>query len=376
MATVSDVKTYSGSGYRAKVLSAQHYYAFGMQMPNKSFNLPSYSSLNRYRFGFNGMERDDEVSGQGNQYDYGMRMYSSRLGRFLSVDRLSAKRPYLSTYLYASNSPIRAIDNGDIDIIVNIWYKGQDGNYIKSESYYDYIETGEDLRNLERTPYEINLYGYLIDVNPASNVVESRFVVEKVVENANSALDGEQLAWRDNPGTTLVFKIQQKLGSFIGTAQFNNTAYDQDPLTGEYKNRITRISEAADGLLQLTILGKVGVGGGLKKFIIGELIDIGFEDGISKIIEKTGLTDQQTANLAYHSLKMMIEFRLKPKDITQMIENVQSSVNTSNEATNFAVEYMKQYGVDLNAPVDYKAAGKEAVKKIIKTKKFIDKSQR
>jgi hypothetical protein len=34
-----------------------------------------------YRYGFNGMEKDDEVkNGKGNSYDFGARMYDSRLG--------------------------------------------------------------------------------------------------------------------------------------------------------------------------------------------------------------------------------------------------------------------------------------------------------
>src|SRR4249919_2797107 len=36
-----------------------------------------------YRYGFNGKENDNEVKGQGDQQDYGMRIYDSRLGRFL-----------------------------------------------------------------------------------------------------------------------------------------------------------------------------------------------------------------------------------------------------------------------------------------------------
>jgi hypothetical protein len=40
---------------------------------------------NRYRFGFNGQEQDNEVSGEGNSYDFGARIYDSRLGRWMSV---------------------------------------------------------------------------------------------------------------------------------------------------------------------------------------------------------------------------------------------------------------------------------------------------
>jgi hypothetical protein len=50
------------------------------------------------------------VKGQGNQQDYGMRIYDPRLGRFLSVDPLTKSYPELTPYQFASNSPIVNID--------------------------------------------------------------------------------------------------------------------------------------------------------------------------------------------------------------------------------------------------------------------------
>ncbi len=49
-------------------------------------------TTNVYRYGFNGKESDDEIKGEGNQQDYGMRIYDTRLGRFLSVDPLECDR--------------------------------------------------------------------------------------------------------------------------------------------------------------------------------------------------------------------------------------------------------------------------------------------
>lgn len=61
-------------------------------------------------FAFNGKEKDDEVSGTGNQYDYGFRIYDPLTGKFLSVDPLTKKFPMLTPYQFASNTPIQAID--------------------------------------------------------------------------------------------------------------------------------------------------------------------------------------------------------------------------------------------------------------------------
>ncbi|WP_354028049.1 RHS repeat-associated core domain-containing protein [Chitinophaga sp. OAE865] len=63
-----------------------------------------------YRYGFNGKENDNEVKGEGNQQDYGMRVYDPRVGRFLSVDPLSAGYPWYTPYQFSGNTPIQAID--------------------------------------------------------------------------------------------------------------------------------------------------------------------------------------------------------------------------------------------------------------------------
>ncbi|MCB9059862.1 MAG: hypothetical protein H6627_14950 [Calditrichae bacterium] len=69
-----------------------------------------YAAANSYRYGFNGKEKDNEINGQGNQYDYGFRIYNPRIGRFLSVDPLTGSYPWYTPYQFAGNTPIQAID--------------------------------------------------------------------------------------------------------------------------------------------------------------------------------------------------------------------------------------------------------------------------
>ena len=69
-----------------------------------------YPSTIKYRYGFNGKEYDNEVKGEGNQQDYGMRIYDPRLVRFLSVDPITEEYPELTPYQFASNRPIDGID--------------------------------------------------------------------------------------------------------------------------------------------------------------------------------------------------------------------------------------------------------------------------
>lgn len=53
---------------KEQLKSATDYYPFGMVMPGRTY------STDNYRYGFNGEEKDNEVSGSGNQYDYGFRI--------------------------------------------------------------------------------------------------------------------------------------------------------------------------------------------------------------------------------------------------------------------------------------------------------------
>lgn len=112
MAIVSDKKKgidENGDGsleyYNADVVNAVDYFPFGSQMPGRT-----YSGEDKYRYGFNGKENDDEVKGEGNQQDYGLRIYDTRIGRFLSMDMLYKDYPELTPYQFASNTPIRAVD--------------------------------------------------------------------------------------------------------------------------------------------------------------------------------------------------------------------------------------------------------------------------
>lgn len=105
--------------YDTKVSMMYDYYPFGSLMPNRSF------SSSDYRYGFNGQEKDDEIKGSGNSLDFGERIYDPRLGRFLSVDKLTGSYPWWSPYAFAGNTPIQAIDLDGLEI-----YYAQSGQVI------------------------------------------------------------------------------------------------------------------------------------------------------------------------------------------------------------------------------------------------------
>ncbi|MBO9204218.1 MULTISPECIES: DUF6443 domain-containing protein [Niastella] len=93
--------------YEADIVNANDYYPFGMLMPGRRYIT---KNSNNYRYGFNGKENDNEVKGEGNQQDYGMRVYDPRIGKFLSVDPLTKDYPWYTPYQFAGNTPIWATD--------------------------------------------------------------------------------------------------------------------------------------------------------------------------------------------------------------------------------------------------------------------------
>ena len=112
LVTVSDKKIpISANGttvdyYTADVVTANDYHPFGMQMPGRKYSQANSS----YRYGFNRMEKNDEVKGSGNSYEFTFRIYDPRVGRFLSVDPIGKNYPHSSPYAFAENDVISSID--------------------------------------------------------------------------------------------------------------------------------------------------------------------------------------------------------------------------------------------------------------------------
>jgi RHS repeat-associated protein len=114
LATISEGKNTVGSIFTATVTNMGDYAPFGMPMVGRQH---SALGAGKYRYGFNGKENDNEVKGDGNQQDYGMRIYDPRVGRFLSVDPITSKYPELTPYQFASNRAIDGIDQDGLEYI-------------------------------------------------------------------------------------------------------------------------------------------------------------------------------------------------------------------------------------------------------------------
>ncbi|WP_127132528.1 RHS repeat-associated core domain-containing protein [Pseudoflavitalea rhizosphaerae] len=152
--------------FEPEMISGMDYYAFGSPM--------RVAGEGAYRFGFNGKENDNEVKGgEGLQQDYGMRVYDSRVGRFLSFDPLSKEYADLSPYHFAGNNPIQNLDKDGGEPLdyrsnwIPVAFRVNDGKprfsreindpklgYISVEAYYDkwskqnwFVHSGNDGRD-------------------------------------------------------------------------------------------------------------------------------------------------------------------------------------------------------------------------------------
>jgi RHS repeat-associated protein len=99
-----------------------------------------------YRRGFNGMEKDDEVKGGGNSYDYKNRFYDPRIARFLSIDKLTHDFPWYTPYQFAGNKPTIAIDIDGLEEYLVISYFSSDGSLIGWGIYHLEIQKASDVR--------------------------------------------------------------------------------------------------------------------------------------------------------------------------------------------------------------------------------------
>lgn len=103
----------------------QDYYPFGMQVPRRFAD-----EADGYRYGFNGKERDNELKGEGNSYDFGARMYDPRIGRWFKIDAKQNLYQSLSPYHFAFNNPITTIDTDGNEniVVVGAQYDNSAGN--------------------------------------------------------------------------------------------------------------------------------------------------------------------------------------------------------------------------------------------------------
>jgi len=148
-----------------KKIVRNDYCAFGAPMPGRTFSSPSY------RYGFNGKEKDNEINGTGNDYDFDARIYDSRLGRWLSIDKHSRRYPSESNYIFVSNNPIIYLD-ADGNDKVYFDCEGNETSRIESKiEFITYVQVAQNVTyDANGTIHSIPVY----EVAPMPGVIDGK----------------------------------------------------------------------------------------------------------------------------------------------------------------------------------------------------------
>ena len=113
--------------------TVNNYYPFGMLQPGRTY----VGENGDYRYGFTGMEMDNEIKGKGNSYTTLYRQFDPRLGRWLSYDPKIA--PWQSPYVSMGNKPTIATDILGDWIKFRIKRRAKKGMEKKGTSVKEYI---------------------------------------------------------------------------------------------------------------------------------------------------------------------------------------------------------------------------------------------
>ncbi|MCT4647093.1 MAG: hypothetical protein N4A74_19045 [Carboxylicivirga sp.] len=124
----------ASGGLQPQLIASNSYYPFGML-------LSSSQESDKYRFGFNGKEKDDKGEWGLTHYDYGFRIYNPGIAKFLSVDPLTKSYPMLTPYQFASNSPIAGIDMDGLEFAPSISGQGSCQAQMQMLDESDVIQT-------------------------------------------------------------------------------------------------------------------------------------------------------------------------------------------------------------------------------------------
>lgn len=88
--------------YEPVIVSAQEYYPFGMLMPGRVFN------SDKYRYGFNGQEKSNEIAGEGNHNTAEFWEYDPRIAKRWNMD--PRPKVWESPFATFSNNPVSFSD--------------------------------------------------------------------------------------------------------------------------------------------------------------------------------------------------------------------------------------------------------------------------
>ncbi len=193
------------------VLGYNDYYPFGMLQPGR------HGSVDGYRYGFQGQEKDDEVKGEGNSLNYKYRMHDPRVGRFFAEDPLSAQYPHNSPYAFAENRVIDGIELEGLEWILKIYSPSLSTRFASAQQANDIYQM-RVITQYARTHHFKSDYG-LASIGLTKNSPAAVLLYDK---EANAGVSVEIHNWENNSANS---------GKIIpaGSFHFFPSSYFDDP---------------------------------------------------------------------------------------------------------------------------------------------------
>ncbi len=248
-----------------------------MIQPGRNFN------SSEYKFGFNGMESDDELKGTKNSYDFGARIYDPRIGRWLSLDPLANKYPDVSPYAFSLNNPIRFIDpdgKSPEDVIskslnalgerlgyqISINRETKEMIIIKAEAVYtfkDFDETGNKLEySLIKTIFCVDSKGEVGSTQQTEQKISAEvspteaygFFHNELTKNERGKLnDNSEYAQKNDKIVNAMQKLVKNNPESVTKKKYvwlkNGIDKYKDPSTSEIVDGLSDIAEAINNLV-------------------------------------------------------------------------------------------------------------------------------
>ncbi|MES2655512.1 MAG: RHS repeat-associated core domain-containing protein [Bacteroidota bacterium] len=206
----SSVVTY----YVADVVSANDYSAFGAPLASRSYAAPN----TKYRFGFNGKEKDNETYSDGGEYEFGGRIYNSRLGVWLSLDPEMMSFPHESHYSFCSDNPIIYLDpDGKKKIITHIFINE------KGDKVSISVTVSDELMSKTR---EVASSGFGLETHSTTEVYDWYDINETVVhrfENGKEVSTNTFVTAGELRTTTII--KSSLLADYLVDDEIENTGY-------------------------------------------------------------------------------------------------------------------------------------------------------
>ncbi|MBP6024920.1 MAG: hypothetical protein KA762_15125 [Ferruginibacter sp.] len=339
-------------------------------MPGRKF------SGAKYRFGFNGKEKDNDVKGDGNAIDFGERVYDPRLGKFLSIDKYTHKQPYYSPYIYAGDKPILCIDKeGNQEIIVTIYEKQNDGTLIQTSVCSMFINTIEEAKGIERNTYKINVVyewqEHSKQINPQTIEYTSTKNLVSVSADENSGLNKAEIQKRDKPFDYYTEKISLAIFNFwggvdlakgIGDGQYGYGIESSGEYITEEMAQRYRISGSVKLATTVATGGAAAATNKVTAWGAWQIADMAV-DGITNYLDDWGLGEKGN-NLLYSVAKTgkaFVDFK-NGKTLVNAIELTAQLADAGLRGEALINELSKR-GVNMNG--DFAADKKEAANKAL-----------